>query len=136
MALIQPQLRAVGVEFNAVGSSAAQVAAAKSSGTFDMCQHNGTSTDPDMLRSYYGSKYSNYLWIPEDSELNKMLLEQAKIADTAKRNELVGKIQEVLVGDGYVIPMNHQTQVVGIRKAIKGVKYNSSSFLIFADASK
>jgi peptide/nickel transport system substrate-binding protein len=59
--------------------------------------------------------FSNY----KNDEVTKMLADARETSDNAKRAELYGKIQEIVTGDGYNVPLNFLPYVNGYRNTVK-----------------
>jgi ABC-type transport system substrate-binding protein len=59
--------------------------------------------------------FSNY----KNDAVTKMLADARSTSDKAKRAELYGKVQEIVTGDGYSVPINFLPYVNGYRNTVK-----------------
>lgn len=136
MQIVQQDLKAVGIEFSATGLPSTQLTSAQAAGTYGLFETNGTLTDPDILRNYFSTQFTNRLFLPATSQLNKLLLQQAEAASAATRKSMVTEAQNLLVGDAYVIPLNVQAQIQAVAKDVHGIRFNDNANLVFYDAWK
>ena len=133
--LIQQQLKAVGIEVTLRQLQIAQVTQAQQSGDFDAFWGNLTRADPDILRTVYSTRLANiYRLAPSD--LDKVLTDQAATPDAAKRQELVKRAQELLVGSAYVVPVVELTTELGVGRNVHDLGFEASSRIQLHDTWK
>ncbi|MFD4526266.1 ABC transporter substrate-binding protein [Streptomyces sp. NPDC058470] len=124
--LIQQQLKAVGVDVVLKETQTAQFATMLQSGDFDASWGNLTRADPDILRSQYSTELANLYHLPT-SPLDSALTQQAATADAAKRKELVGQAQQLIVQNAYVIPVVELQTQLGVAKKVHDLRFDASS---------
>lgn len=133
--LIQQQLKAVGVEIKLQQVQIAQLTQIQTSGAFDVLWGNITRADPDILRSSYSTKLANTYKIPP-GELDTLLTDQAATADPAKRQDLVGRAQRLIVENAHVIPVVELTTELGVSKSVHDLAFEASSRIQLHDTWK
>ncbi|MFJ2829438.1 ABC transporter substrate-binding protein [Streptomyces sp. NPDC087263] len=124
--LIQQQLKAVGVDVVLKETQTAQFATMLQSGDFDASWGNLTRADPDILRSQYSTELANLYRLPA-GPLDSALTQQAATADVAKRKELVGQAQQLIVQNAYVIPVVELQTQLGVAKKVHNLTFDASS---------
>ncbi|MGW1214402.1 ABC transporter substrate-binding protein [Streptomyces sp. NPDC002499] len=124
--LIQQQLKAVGIDLVLKELQISQVATTQQSGDFDGLWGNLTRADPDILRTLYSTKLANAYRLPT-STLDTALTQQAATTDAAKRKELVGQAQQLLVRDAYVVPVVELQTQLGVSKKVHHLDFDASS---------
>jgi peptide/nickel transport system substrate-binding protein len=133
--LIQQQLRAAGIEITLSELPIANFPALQTSGDFDALWGNLTRADPDILRTQYSTKLTNFYRLAP-SPLDDLLDEQASAADPATRSSLVADAQKQLVGSYWSIPVTELTTVLATSADVHGVNYDASSRIFLYDAWK
>ncbi|MFE9768302.1 ABC transporter substrate-binding protein [Streptomyces sp. NPDC005808] len=124
--LIQQQFKAVGVDVVLKETPTAQFATMLQSGDFDASWGNLTRADPDILRSQYSTELANFYHLPT-SPLEEALTQQAATTDAAERKELVGRAQQLIVGNAYVIPVVELQTQLGVSKKVHNLEFDASS---------
>ncbi|MFQ4148079.1 ABC transporter substrate-binding protein [Arthrobacter sp. LAPM80] len=123
----QMQLKKIGVDLQLKMVTAGDFFGAVASHDYEFLGAALTRTDPDVLRVAL-SKGSKSAWgVVENPELEKMLLEQAKTADAAARQDLVTKIQALVIKEGYVIPTLETVQLHASTNKVSGIEFDSAS---------
>ncbi|MDH6214497.1 ABC transporter substrate-binding protein [Streptomyces pseudovenezuelae] len=124
--LIQQQLKAVGIDIVLKELQISQIASVQQSGDFDGLWGNLTRADPDILRTLYSTKLANAYRLPT-SPLDTALTRQAATTDTAKRKELAGQAQHLIVRNAYVIPVVELQTQLGVSKKVHNLDFDASS---------
>jgi peptide/nickel transport system substrate-binding protein len=124
--LIQQQFKAVGVDVVLKETQTSQLATVLQSGDFDASWGNLTRADPDILRTQYSTKLANLYHLPT-GPLDTVLTQQAATADAAKRKELVGQAQQLIVQNAYVIPVVELQTQLGVAKKVHNLNFDASS---------
>ncbi|MFF3611867.1 ABC transporter substrate-binding protein [Streptomyces sp. NPDC002580] len=124
--LIQQQLKAVGVDVVLKEQQIARFAQVLQSGDFDAAWGNLTRADPDILRSQYSTGLANFYHLPA-SPLDTTLTRQAATTDTAERERLVGRAQELIVENAYVVPVVELQTQLGVAKKVHDLGFEASS---------
>ncbi|MFJ4695821.1 ABC transporter substrate-binding protein [Streptomyces sp. NPDC088766] len=124
--LIQQQLKAVGIDVVLEERQITQFAPTLQSGDFDAVWGNLTRADPDILRSQYSTRLANFYHLPA-SPLDSLLTQQAATTDAAKRKQLVGQAQRLIVQNAYVVPVVELQTQLGVAKKVHGLGLEASS---------
>lgn len=125
--LIQQQLADVGIEVTLKEGQIAEWQPTLNEGNYDTNWGNSTSADPDTLRGSFHSQMANQYRMPEDSDLDDDLMEQAALADEDEREELSGEIQDEIVGNYHYLPVLDLTSVFGVHDGVSGFRFDSGS---------
>ncbi|MFJ5263288.1 ABC transporter substrate-binding protein [Streptomyces sp. NPDC088387] len=124
--LVQQQLKAVGVDVVLKQLQVSQFATTLQSGDFDVVWSNVTRSDPDILRSSFSTDLTNYYRLPASS-LDSVLSGQAATTDTAKRRELVGQAQRLLVENAYNVPVVELQTQLAVSGKVHDLDFDSGS---------
>ncbi|KUN76050.1 ABC transporter substrate-binding protein [Streptomyces griseoruber] len=124
--LIQQQLKAVGVQVTLKQLQITQLAPTLQSGDYDVAWGNITRADPDILRSNFSTRLANFYRVPAGS-LDTALSAQAATTDAAKRKQLVGEAQQLIVQNAYYVPVVELQTQLGVSKKVHGLAFDASS---------
>ncbi|MFI1735603.1 ABC transporter substrate-binding protein [Streptomyces acidicola] len=124
--LIQQQLKAVGIEVLLKQLQVTQLAPTLQSGDYDAAWGNTTRADPDILRSSFSTKLANFYRIPAGA-LDTALSAQAATTDTAKRKQLVGQAQQLIVQNAYYAPVVELQTQLGVSNKVHDLNFDASS---------
>ncbi|MFE3032218.1 ABC transporter substrate-binding protein [Streptomyces canus] len=124
--LIQQQLKAVGVQVTLKQLQLTQLAPTLQSGAYDAAWSNITRADPDILRSSFSTKLANFYRVPVGS-LDTALSAQAATTDAAKRKQLVGQAQQLIVKNAYNAPVVELQTQLGVAKKVHDLNFDASS---------
>ncbi|MBA2945596.1 ABC transporter substrate-binding protein [Streptomyces himalayensis] len=124
--LIQQQLKSVGIDLVLKELQITQIAQVNQSGDFDGLWGNVTRADPDILRSSYSTKLANWYRVPA-SELDSVLAQQAATTDAAKRKQLVGEAQKLIVQNAHTVPVVELQTQLGVSKKVHNLDFDASS---------
>ncbi|MER6123487.1 ABC transporter substrate-binding protein [Streptomyces sp. NPDC001795] len=130
--LIQQQLKAVGVQVSLKQLQVTQLAPTLQSGDYDAAWGNVTRADPDILRSSFSTKLANFYRVPTSS-LDTALAAQAATTDTAKRKQLIGQAQQLIVQNAYYVPVVELQTQLGVSKKVHDLNFDASSRLQLHD---
>ncbi|MEV6925136.1 ABC transporter substrate-binding protein [Dactylosporangium sp. NPDC051485] len=134
--LIQQQLKAAGVELVLKELQVAQFPQLLKSGDFDaMWGGNYSRADPDSLRTLYSTRLGNAYRLPV-TRLDTLLAQQEAEPDAARRQDLVGEAQELIVRDAYVIPVVDQQTELGVSPRVHDLTFAVSGDIQLHDAWK
>jgi len=133
--LLQQQLRDVGIELVLRPLSVADYVTAAKDPAVNLSFGNFTRPDLDVLRTTFSAKASNAARV-DDPELEELLDGLASTADATAREALGAQAQKLILERGYGIPVYELAQVTAVAPGVDGVRYESSSRLIFFDAWK
>ncbi|MBO4253678.1 ABC transporter substrate-binding protein [Streptomyces griseorubiginosus] len=130
--LVQQQLKAVGVDVALKQLQVTQFAPTLQSGDYDAVWGNVTRADPDILRSSFSTELANFYHLPPSS-LDTALSEQAATVDPAKRRQLVGEAQQLIVQNAYYAPVVELQTQLGVSKKVHDLDFDASSRLQLHD---
>ncbi|QJY49891.1 ABC transporter substrate-binding protein [Pseudonocardia broussonetiae] len=133
--LVQQQLRAAGIEVALSERPIADSQAVSQSGEFDALWGNLTRADPDILRSQFSTRLTNFYRLPP-SELDDVLAQQAATPDPAARGELVARAQQLISENAYSVPVAELTTVLATGPDVHGVRFDASSRIALFDTWK
>lgn len=123
----QIQLAKIGVDLQINLTDAAGFFGAIATGDYDFIGAGLTRTDPDALRVLLSSASKAKWGIIDDADLEALLTEQAATADPDARQELVAEAQELIIANGYLIPLLETTQLHAALSSVEGVTFDSAS---------
>ena len=132
--LTQQQLRAVGIGLELRQQTPAEQSATQKSGDYDTYYYNSTRAEGDILRTAFSSKFNNLNRRAADTVLDPLLEAELSEADAAKRADLIGQAQDIIVDEGYAIPIFELAQSIGVAGDVQGLGFEASSRLKFYDA--
>lgn len=132
--LTQQQLRAVGVDLELRQQTPAEQSATQKSGDYDTYYYNSTRAEGDILRTGFSSKFNNLNRRAADTVLDPLLESELSEADPVKRADLIGQAQDIIVDEGYAIPIFELAQSIGVAGDVQGLGFEASSRLKFYDA--
>jgi peptide/nickel transport system substrate-binding protein len=124
--LIQQQLKAVGIEVALKEIQVAKFVQILQGGDYDASWGNGTRADPDILRTSFSTKLAN-LYHLSPGPLDTVLSQQAATVDPAKRQQLVGQAQQLLVRNAIAIPVVELETELGVSKKVHNLNFEASS---------
>ncbi|WP_330350819.1 ABC transporter substrate-binding protein [Streptomyces sp. NBC_00582] len=130
--LIQQQLKAVGIQVKLKQLQITQLAPTLQSGDYDASWGNITRADPDILRSNFSTELANFYRLPKGS-LDTALTAQAATTDAAKRKQLVGEAQQLIVRNAYYVPVVELQTQLGVAKKVHDLDFDASSRLQLHD---
>ncbi|MGI5440389.1 ABC transporter substrate-binding protein [Streptomyces shenzhenensis] len=124
--LVQQQLKAVGFDVALKQSQVSQFSTTLQAGDFDVVWGNVTRSDPDILRNSFSTRLANFYRLPSSS-LDAALSAQAATTDPAKRGQLVGEAQTLLVRNAYYAPVVELQTQLGLSKKVHNLDFDSGS---------
>ncbi|MGW3564825.1 ABC transporter substrate-binding protein [Streptomyces sp. NPDC000941] len=124
--LLQQQLKAVGVAVTLKQLQVTQLAPTLQSGGYDAAWGNITRADPDILRSSFSTELANFYRVPAGS-LDAALSAQAATTDPVKREQLVGRAQQLIVRSAYYAPVVELQTQLGVSKKVHDLNFDASS---------
>jgi len=114
--------RELGVRLNLVNEELKSTEEARRAGTYDLLRSSCIAdyADPsyflDLWRSYDGNNFTGW----SDAGYDSILSEAAGTADPARRAELYGKAERLLLSEAPIIPLYFYTHVFLIRPSVRG----------------
>lgn len=87
--------------------------------------------DPDALRLVYntGAAFNFSLW--SDPETDRLLEEGFTESDPAKRFEIYGKVQDIVMDQALVATLVYENNLLGISKNVQGITFDITAYPIF-----
>ncbi|WP_051389345.1 ABC transporter substrate-binding protein [Arthrobacter sp. 35W] len=123
----QMQLKKIGVDLQLKMVTAGDFFGAVAKKDYEFLGAALTRTDPDVLRVALSAKSKAAWAVVADRELEELLAAQASTADTAKRQEIVAKIQKRTIDQAYVIPTLETVQLHASSAKVTGIEFDSAS---------
>jgi peptide/nickel transport system substrate-binding protein len=133
--LVQQQVRKVGIDLQLRERPISDLTPVQQGGDFEAIWGNTTRADPDILRTSYSTEAANVYRL-SPGPLDQVLAEQAAQPDPAKRGELVGQAQDLLLQNHYALPVVELTTVLGVAADTHDVTFDASSRIFLHDAWK
>lgn len=131
--LVQQQLGDLGIELTLRPLAVADYLEAVKDPELAFSFGNFTRPDLDVLRTSFGGAATNSARF-DDDDLTALFTDLQSTADTAARDEVGAQAQELIVAEGYGIPVYELAQVAATGSHVNGVSFDSSSRLFLYDA--
>ncbi|MFC3126071.1 ABC transporter substrate-binding protein [Pseudoroseomonas globiformis] len=132
MELIKAQLAQVGMDLVLSLRTDTEIGSVIRSGRYDLRMSDFTRPDPDVMLGLFSSKYNSTIKAPQP-ELDALLDKQSSAMDNAERAKLVREVQEMMVGQGYAIPIKESISVVGTAPNVHGLWMSTPRWPVFHD---
>lgn len=121
--VLQSQWREIGVELVLDPPLAAEANQKLLSGEYDIAYWYHSTPDPDVLRANYGrTTGSNRSFLPDGTEVDKLLQEQNTVLDKQARQAIVDKAARELVEQAYVIPVINDVDIWAYQPSLHGIQ--------------
>lgn len=135
MELIQQQLARIGFEVTLKEFLATDFTTNREERDWDMTLGNSTDTDPNVFVNPFLSTANNVHRLPDPSVLDGLLVAQRGTADVTERADVIGGIQEYLIGNGYSIPVYDLYQILAFSEQVSGVEFDQTARPVFYGTS-
>ncbi len=122
--LLQAQFKAIGVDMRSqlVAYPAALEAARE--GKHNLIPFTLSSSDPDILRTFFHSS-GGFNWAKvQNRELDGLLTEAARTLDPARRNELYAEVQQIIMAEALIIPIRDYVNLNAANARVHGLRYD------------
>ncbi|WP_080792156.1 ABC transporter substrate-binding protein [Corynebacterium pacaense] len=137
IALLQEQLRAVGIGSTQISGTVPEFQSNLASGEYEVAWRNLSRVDGDVLRADFTDVGSASNWPIPDPDLEAKLNAQVAIGDQSERTRALEEIQREIVSKSYFIPVHELTTVFGVSDDIEGIALGADSRLdLLVDAQK
>jgi peptide/nickel transport system substrate-binding protein len=126
-ALLQAQLRAVGVDLQAQTLSYPAAVDAAQQGKPNLIPFNLSGTDPDILRDFFESKNAatGFNWSKvNDPELDRLLTQGAQTLDGQTRAQIYAHIQQRIMDQALIIPIRDYVNINAASAKVKDLRYD------------
>lgn len=134
--LVQQQLGDVGIQLVIKQLQVTQFPQTITTGDYDALWGGDlTRADPDALRTLYSTHQVNSYRLPA-GELDTLLDQQAATTDTAQRDKLVARAQQLVVRQAYVLPIVDQQALIGVSKRVHDLTLGASGGIRLHDTWK
>lgn len=139
--LLQDQLKQAGIEFDIRVETAAQWAADRAAGKYDLGVSYLTRADPSVEQSILDTRYAtspvfaqNAASAAQQSKIQS-LFDQGRAAETSDgRDTAYTALQQYLIDDqSLVFPLFERVQNVGVSSKVHGFRFTSEAFGSFSD---
>ncbi|MDR1635549.1 MAG: ABC transporter substrate-binding protein [Bifidobacteriaceae bacterium] len=140
-ALVQDQLKDVGIEVEIVPLTAQDGAAVLEAGDYDIGNIASTRADADILRQIFDlttvadSSAAKKSQDPQTAaKLSELFALQLTQVDPTQRLQTIAEIQELLVDQVVAFPLNARIQVFGLAERVNDVKITAENLTLTNDA--
>ncbi len=83
-----------------------------------------SSSDPDILRTFFHSS-GGFNWAKvQNPELDGLLTEAARTLDPARRNELYAEAQQIIMAEALIIPIRDYVNLNAANARVHGLRYD------------
>jgi peptide/nickel transport system substrate-binding protein len=139
--LLQSELKAVGINFQQKLVTIAQFTPEAASGQWDLTGTYFTRGDGDILRTYYDpavvkkgvSAGALVLDSADGAKLTSLFASEISEPNVAQRNADFATIQDDLISDGALFPLQNRVQIAAVSSQVHGLKFTLESFLRLND---
>ncbi len=133
--LFQQQMKDIGIGITLDNVTQAAQVAAGSSHDYDLDITSLTDVDPDIIRN----SVANYLFADkgalDSAGITPLFTQSQAESNPAERKATYGKIQDLMISHGFVVPFWEGAQLVGYGSIVKGLAMDFQSWLLFYDVS-
>jgi len=142
-ALLQDQLKAVGIDLQLPVFQAAERASIIAGGEYDLLVNYYTRADPGVLQWILDDRYAGskaFAQSSADSQtvaaIKELFDEGLRQSDPSARADVYADLQELLIGTAVAIPVFERVQLAATGPDVHGFRYTSEAFLSYYDIWK
>jgi len=122
--LVQAQFKAVGVEMQSQVVAYPAALEAGRQGKHNLIPFTLSSSDPDILRTFFHSD-GGFNWAKvRDPGLDELLEEGARTLDPEKRKDLYAEAQQIIMAEALIIPIRDYVNLNAASAQVKGLRYD------------
>ena len=122
--LMQAQFKAVGVEMRSQVVAYPAALEAAREGKHNFIPFSLSSSDPDILRTFFHSD-GGFNWAKvRDPGLDALLEEGARTLDPKKRKELYAEAQQIIMTEALIIPIRDYVNLNAASAQVRGLRYD------------
>jgi len=122
--LLQAQLKAVRIEMRSQVVAYPAALEAARQGKHNLIPFSLSSSDPDILRTFFHSD-GGFNWAKvRDPRLDELLEEGARTLDPEKRKALYAEAQQIIMTEALVIPVRDYVNLNAASVQVKGLRYD------------
>lgn len=133
--LVQQQLRTIGFDLQLQKKTIAEVTAKQAEGKEEFTFGNLTRADADIVRNYFGATEQNSN-ARGPGEIDRVLAKTTSTLDATERNTDFTKAINLILDEGYSIPIVELSGVIGTAQDVHDFDYEASSRLQLHDTWK
>jgi len=123
--LVQAQFKAVGVEMQSQVVAYPAALEAAREGKHNLIPFALSSSDPDILRTFFHSE-GGFNWAKVRApRLDALLEEGARTLDPEKRKEIYAEAQQIIMAEALIIPIRDYVNINAASAQVKGLRYDS-----------
>jgi peptide/nickel transport system substrate-binding protein len=123
--LLQAQFKAIGVEMQSQVVAYPAALEAAREGKHNLIPFTLSSSDPDILRTFFHSD-GGFNWAKvRDPKLDGLLDEGARTLAPEKRKELYAEAQQIIMTEALIIPIRDYVNLNAASAQVKGLRYDS-----------
>jgi len=122
--LLQAQFKAAGVEMQSQVVAYPAALEAAREGKHNLIPFSLSSSDPDILRTFFHSD-GGFNWAKvRDPGLDALLEEGARTLDPEKREELYAEAQQIIMAEALIIPIRDYVNLNAASAQVNGLRYD------------
>jgi len=122
--LLQAQFKAVGVEMRSQVVAYPAALEAAREGKHNLIPFSLSSSDPDILRTFFHSE-GGFNWAKvRDPRLDELLEEGARTLDPERRKEIYAEAQQIIMAKALIIPIRDYVNLNAASAQVKGLRYD------------
>ena len=122
--LLQAQLKAIGVEMRSQVVAYPAALEAAREGKHHLIPFTLSSSDPDILRTFFHSD-GGFNWAKvRDPRLDELLEEGGRTLDSEKREEIYAEAQQIIMTKALIIPIRDYVNLNAASDQVKGLRYD------------
>jgi len=123
--LLQAQFKTVGVEMQSQVVAYPAALEAAREGKHNLIPFSLSSSDPDILRTFFHSD-GGFNWAKvQDPRLDALLEEGTRTLDPEKREEIYAEAQQIIMAEALIIPIRDYVNLNAASAQVKGLRYDS-----------
>lgn len=130
--LIKEQLNQVGIALQLNQKTDAEIGGIVRAGNYDLRMSDLTRPDPDVLMTIFSTRFGPGLGAPLPT-LDALLDQQSATVDPKARAALVAQIQQIIVSQGYAIPIKESSTLVATAKNVSGLWLSTPRWPVLYD---
>ncbi|MCJ7666891.1 MAG: ABC transporter substrate-binding protein, partial [Anaerolineae bacterium] len=131
--LLQAQYREVGFDMEIRELASAAYYDFNTRGEANLANQGWISSEPSVFEGCFLSEAADGMgWSKvRDTELDELINTGRKTLDVEKRCEIYAEVQKMIMENVWMIPHYQQTQVLGVRRGIEGIRFDVRGWYLY-----
>ncbi|MHC9043198.1 ABC transporter substrate-binding protein [Microbacterium saperdae] len=136
---VQAALKDIGIELVITPIGDGTYVDVRNTGAYDVVAFAWSGTDPDLLRTIYGSDQQladggGNGSQAHDAAIDALLQQGVEETDAAARGDVYGQVQQIVVDQAYGVPAYVAPVLTAHRTVVNGLRYDANSLPLLYDA--